>query len=267
MPLHGQYLRQLDKRIDMDATFSWLDRGHLSIETEGFVCAAQEQAILTRAIAKRIHGAQINEQCRVCGNALETVMHIATECSVLAPTEYMQRHNAVAQYLHFRLLQIHGSDMRSKQWYEHQPEKVTATATGKILWDFNIYTDRLIPARRPDIVVLNMKMKQGLILDVNCPHDANVLRNEVEKRSKYTDLKIELERIWGIHFTILPVVIGALGAVSKNIRPTIESLGLHSWEIGIMQDIVLKATCHILRKYVTQSGLPLINDSHSSALL
>jgi hypothetical protein len=258
-PVHGQFLRQLSERIDRKWTFSWLSRGSLSIETEGFVCAAQEQAVLTRGIARNIYGMNVPDQCRLCGNSTESVMHIAAECSILAPTQYLERHNLVAQYIHFRLLQIHGADTADDKWYTHIPNKIMTLPNGKILWDFNIYTDRHISARRPDIVVVNEETRQGQIIDINCPNDVNIIKNEVEKRTKYTELKIEMEKIWGIHFKIIPIVIGCLGAVSTNLPGSMKALGLQEFEIGTIQDIVLKSTCHILRKNVTQSGHSLTN--------
>jgi hypothetical protein len=95
----------------------------------------------------------------------------------------------------------------------------------------------------------------GFIIDVNCPNDRNVRRNEIEKAVKYTELKIELERIGGIHFKVIPIVIGALGAISTKFTEFATLLDLHEDDIGKLQNFVIQATCHILRKYVTQSGI------------
>ena len=185
-------------------------------------------------------------------------MHIAAECSVIAHSEYLNRHNKVAQYLHLRLLQINGLEPVGKRWYNHEPTKVIETEDLKILWDFNIYTDKKLSSRRPDIVIIYKRTNSGYIIDVNCPNVKNVLHNKTDKVMKYTDLKIELERIWGINFQIIPVVIGCLGAVSKKINGFIMLLGLQSGEVTTIQEIVLLSTCNILRKFITQSGLPLI---------
>jgi hypothetical protein len=257
-PLHGQYIRQLDKDIDLKLTFLWLARGTLSIETEGFICAAQEQAIVTRAIASHIHGANISDQCRLCGNAVETTMHILAECSKIAQQEYLDRHNQVAKYIHWRLLQNNGIQTEAKNWKLHEPHKIAEADNIKILWDFNIFTDRKIQARRPDIVIINKTDKTGMIIDINCPNDSNVCKNEKEKCCKYTDLKIELERIWDTHFDIIPIVIGCLGATSKRITKFIQRIGLRNEEISQLQEMTLLSSCHILRRYITQSGLQVI---------
>jgi hypothetical protein len=140
--MHGQYNRQLQDGIDKNLTFQWLTRGNLSIESEGFLCAAQEQALNTRAIAKNIYKTAQTDKCRLCNSAIETVMHIAAECSRIAQTDYLPRHNSVAKYIHLRLLQIHAAEPKGKKWYQHEPEKVVETDEIKILWDFNIYTDK-----------------------------------------------------------------------------------------------------------------------------
>ena len=39
----------------------------------------------------------------------------------------------------------------------HNPALVPENDTNKLLWDFNIQTDQLIPARRPDLIIINKK--------------------------------------------------------------------------------------------------------------
>ena len=39
----------------------------------------------------------------------------------------------------------------------HDPASVLENNTQKLLWDFDIQTDHLIPARRPDLIIINKK--------------------------------------------------------------------------------------------------------------
>ena len=39
----------------------------------------------------------------------------------------------------------------------HKPEFVLESETDKILWDFEIQTDHLIPTKRPDLVIIKNK--------------------------------------------------------------------------------------------------------------
>ena len=39
----------------------------------------------------------------------------------------------------------------------HNPASVLENNTLKLLWDFDIHTDHLISARRPDVIIINKK--------------------------------------------------------------------------------------------------------------
>ena len=39
----------------------------------------------------------------------------------------------------------------------HNPAPVLENTTHKLLWDFNIQMDHLILARRPDLIIINIK--------------------------------------------------------------------------------------------------------------
>ena len=41
-----------------------------------------------------------------------------------------------------------------------QPRIYSKNGTNKILWDFEIQTDQLISAKRPDLVIVKKKMKK-----------------------------------------------------------------------------------------------------------
>ena len=42
----------------------------------------------------------------------------------------------------------------------HNPAPVLENNTHKLLWDFDIHTDHLISARRPDLIIINKKKKK-----------------------------------------------------------------------------------------------------------
>ena len=48
--LHGQYLNDTDGKTDCEITWTWLKNGYLKKEMEGFIMAAQDQAIRTNVI-------------------------------------------------------------------------------------------------------------------------------------------------------------------------------------------------------------------------
>ena len=159
LPLHGQYMRQLNSETDMSLTFKWLSRGNLTMENEAFICAAQEQALCTRSIAFSIYKTATTEKCRLCGSSTESVRHIVAECVKLVQVEYLERHNIVARYIHWKLCRVHAPEKAPPTPRNYAPESVIDTNNVKNLWNFNIYTDKKIIARRPDILLVDKRNK------------------------------------------------------------------------------------------------------------
>ena len=56
------------------------------------------------------------------------------------------------------------------------------------MWDFNTYVDRLLEAKRPDIVVADKEEKECVIIDIAAPADQNIEMKETEKMEKYQKL-------------------------------------------------------------------------------
>ena len=74
-----------------------------------------------------------------------------------------------------------------------------APDTHKLLWDLDIRTDHLIPARRPDLIIINKKKREFVKLStllVSVDHRINL--KECEKKDKYLDLARELKRLWNM---------------------------------------------------------------------
>ena len=97
------------------------------------------------------------------------------------------------------------------------PAPVLENDSHKLLWDFNIQTDHLIPARRPDHIIINKKTKICKIVDIAVSADHKINLKESEKKDKYLDLARLIKNLWNLKVTIVPIVIGALGTVTKGI--------------------------------------------------
>ena len=84
----------------------------------------------------------------------------------------------------------------TNKWYMHNPEPVLENDTHKLLWDFDIQTDHLISARRPDLIIINKKKKKRIckIVDFAVQADHRIKLKECEKRDKYLDLARELKK-------------------------------------------------------------------------
>ena len=205
--LHGQYLKDIEGKVDCDNTWKWLTNGELKKEIEGFIIAAQDQALRINAIKTKIDKTANDSKCRLCKEKEETVDHLVSTCSKIAQTDYKERHNKVASMLHWNLCKKYHLPAADK-WWEHKIEKVLQNNEAKILWDFKIQTDKHLAHNIPDITVV--EKKQVWLVDVAIPGDSRIQQKEVEKITKYQDLKIEVERLWERKATVVPVVIRAL---------------------------------------------------------
>ena len=75
----------------------------------------------------------------------------------------------------------------------HNPTSVLENDTHKLLWDFDIHTDHLISAKRPNLIIIN-KNKISKIVDFAVPADHRIKMKKCEKKDKYLDLARELKK-------------------------------------------------------------------------
>ena len=67
------------------------------------------------------------------------------------------------------------------------------------------------------------------------------------KEVKHKSLCIELQRMWNLKCTIIPVITGATGIVTRSLRKNLEAVpGRHS--IDSLQKTAILGTSHIIRK-------------------
>ena len=144
------HFKRLISNISYEKTWTWLRKGNLKRETESIRISAQNNAIKYHHIKARIDKMQQNSKCRLCGDRDETINHIISKCSKLAQREYKTRHDWVSKVIHWDMCQKFKFD-HTKEWYMHNPASVLENYTHKLLCDFDIQTDHLISARRPDL--------------------------------------------------------------------------------------------------------------------
>ncbi|XP_063591903.1 uncharacterized protein LOC134768991 [Penaeus indicus] len=248
--LHGKYpLRCQQADVDQTATHQWLRSSGLKAETEGFILAAQDQSLFTRNYQVNILKNGANEKCRFCDTHKETIDHLISGCPVLAPNECKNRHDRVGQYLHWTICNSYNIKT-CEHWYEHKPEPVVEGENATLLWDFSIHTDRTIQANRPDIIIKDFKEKTCLLIDMSVPCDQNIAHKEFDKLSKYKDLQIEIQKMWSLKATTVPVIVGALGMIKKQTQKHLDKIPGNP-QLQEIQKIVLTSTAHILRKALT----------------
>ena len=110
---------------------------------------------------------------------------------------FKARHDWVGKVIHWESGKKFKFDHTNK-WYMLNPAPVLENDTHKLLWDFNIRTDHLIPARSPDLIIINKQKKIFKIIDFAVPVDHRINLNECEKKGKYLDLARVLKKLWNM---------------------------------------------------------------------
>ena len=138
-------------------------------------------------------------------------------CSALAPMDYTDRHNQVAPIIHWDVCRHFEVPVESR-WYRHHPERLVETDDITMMCDTTIPTAKKIKANRPDICLRNKKTNTCLLIDISCPANGNIGKKHVEKLAKYSDLRVEIMRMWHCQTLVVPVVLGALGTVHASLH-------------------------------------------------
>ena len=125
--------------------------------------------------------------------------------------------------------------------------------THKLLWDFDIPTDLLISARRPEPIVINKKQRTYKIIDFAVPADHKIKLKECEMKDKYLNLARELKKLWNMNVKIIPIVISAFGTITKGLLKGLEELKVGG-RVETIQTTALLRTFRILRRVLETWG-------------
>ena len=166
--------------------------------------------------------------CRMSRVENETVSPILSQCKMLAQKEYKKRHDNVGRYIRWKICEKYGFQ-GAQQWYEHDPDGVIENKEYKILWYFTIQCDTKTEVRQPDIVVIDKTKTEVKIVDVTIWTGGyeRVNKRKVGKIVKYKVFKDGIARMWGMkEVIVIPVVVGALGAISTGFVKYIAAIGI-----------------------------------------
>ena len=222
--------------------WEWLKRGELKREIGSLLCAAQEQALRVNVIKYLNDKTNDTLLCRLYNEKTHTV----SACSTLAKSQYRKRHNKVGTYVHWLLCKNYHLQCSGKL-YIHASQPVQENSEYKILWDFNIQTDKVIEHRPPYLVCINKQKRECHNIKFAIPVDQNIVMKEWEKIDKYQDLRIELQKIWNVKVVVIPIVTGALGTISERIYQYIKQIDI-SVDIISIQKAANVRTPYILRR-------------------
>jgi len=102
------------------------------------------------------------------------------------------------------------------------------------------------------MICVDFTKKHAFLIDIAIPGDSRLSKKINEKYQRYTDLKIEIQKIWSMTASIVPVILGSLGSVPKSLKNLLQQLGIYYINlIPKLQKSVLLSSCHIIRHFVT----------------
>ena len=104
----------------------------------------------------------------------------------------------------------------------HNPVSVQENDTHKLLWDFDIQMDHLISTRRQDLIIINKKKRKSAKLSTYC---LGRPQNETDRMWKEIITLTLLEnwkKLWNMKVTIIPIVVGAFGTITKGLLMGLE---------------------------------------------
>ena len=182
--LHGRFPTNLKQEIVRKRySNTYLKAGYLFPETEGAVLAIQDQVVSTLSYRKHIIGENIvDERCRKCRITTESIQHVTAGCTILAPTEYLRRHNDMGKVYHQAIALTTKLLKVGIEPYRYFPKAVLENARYRLYWDTPMVTDRSIAHNRPDVVLIDKERKSVTVIDFIVPLDENLQRAYNEKK-------------------------------------------------------------------------------------
>lgn len=236
-----------NEQLDTVLSFLWLRKGLVSSKVVNNIIAASEGQLLIKGHPSRKN---VDRTCRLKCSELpaplrqETAEHILSVCPHWRTTLMVKRHNSVARNIYYALCVKYGFTTRH---YNQEIEGYRQRDSIGIYWDHPIITTKKVLHHRPDIVIIDNELKTATIVEVSVSWHTRICTQEGRKYSKYAvnstlpenteldsqgtfpagdNLACELGRDLGYVVTVLPLVVGALGEVSKNLLRYLLKLGL-----------------------------------------
>lgn len=249
--LHGRYPSCLKKQeINKKESLTYLIAGYLFPGTEGRLLAIQDQVMPTRAYQRSIAKLNIpSDLCRKCSMAPETIQHITSSCPVLAPRDYLDRHNSMAKIYHQQIALKLGLLQEELPCHLYVPKTLLLSTRYKLYWDAPLVTDRGVKHNKPDITLFDNENKTCMIIEFTIPADDNILKAYTEKSIKYGDLAFQLKELYNLKtISILPMIISVNGLVEAHLLENTKRLCLEPAVVSASQKQVILFTTRIVRK-------------------
>ena len=107
------------------------------------------------------------------------------------------------------------------------------------------------PHNTPDVVVIDKVGARWTMIDFAVPLDCNVARTEKKKEDTYAKLAAAVEREQKVKVDIVPIVVGSMGVVTKDlVKNLVVKLGVGDI-VGGLQTTALICTAAIGALHMT----------------
>ena len=90
-------------------------------------------------------------------------------------------------------------------------------------------------------------------MNFTVPADYSVKLKESEKRNKYRNIARELNKLWNFKMTVMSIVNGALGSVTKGMVQELEDLEIRG-RVETIQTTAFLSSTRILRRVLETLG-------------
>ena len=100
------------------------------------------------------------------------------------------------------------------------------------------------------MIIIDKVKKEWILVDFSIPWDKNIVLKEDEKINNYSPLAHEIRKLHKVKTKIVPIVVGSLGVVSKNLTGYIKQLDIPD-VLGCLQTSAILGTTIILRKILS----------------
>jgi len=188
------------------------------------------------------------ELCRRCGKESETIQHTTAACEKLAPTQYVKRHDGLAEIIHQKLGQAAELIGDKNSYYKYTIANVLENENFKLYLNRSIRTHKITHFNRPDIIFMNKKTKNTILIDTAVTDTHNLAKTITDKQNKYQEMANEICAMWKQKAAqLIPIVISSTGVIPKSLSQSLTRLNLRPNTYIQLQKSVILGTCSIVR--------------------
>lgn len=249
--VHGYIQRKAktDPSIDSTQSQKWLQDKYLSSHFVSYACAIQEQEIPTKYLISKRNNTHDNK-CRLCKVAVEDIIHVTSSCPLMSSRYYLPlRHDVIAKEIYKEHIKKHTGTVIDVNKLPY--ESIEKLGDFEYWWNVSVQTASRVPCNKPDIVIWDRKSKVCSIVEISCPADNNVTRKTKEKIDKYGPLIRNMQMIHsGYKFRMIPIIVGCLGYICKDLSNYLTELGLDKSLIKKLETLTVSGTVKIVKSFL-----------------